>query len=81
MKLSAMFCAFVMGVAFMPTADRAFAQTVNYNTSKSNSGNIAGNKAGSGKGQPGMAVKNSGVPKNVPSKVNKTTSRSNTQHN
>ena len=41
---------------------------VNYNSSKSNSGNVtAGNKTGAGKGQPG--------------KVNKTTTRSNTQHN
>lgn len=47
---------------------------------------------GGGKGQPGMAVKGSGVPKNTtvapapggrtpPHKVNKTTTRSNTQHN
>ncbi len=41
---------------------------VNYNSSKSNSGNRTDtkmdNKSGAGKGQVGMAVKGSGVPKN-----------------
>jgi hypothetical protein len=51
------------------SADRASAQAVNYNSSKSNSGNLSDppvdNKTGTGKGQPGMAVKGSGVPKNT----------------
>ena len=84
MKLCAMLRAFVVAlIAFVLTADCASAQAVNYNASKSNSGNVTGtkmnNKTGAGKGQPGMAIKSSGVPKN--SSINKTTTRSNTQHN
>jgi len=71
--------AFLAASGLALTADHA-AAAVNYNSSKSNSGNITGNKTGAGKGQPGMAIKSSGVPKNA-SRVNKTTNRSNTQHN
>ncbi len=82
MKLSALLCAFVVAlVAFVLTADRASAQAVNYNSSKSNSGNVtAPNSAGQGKHKSKMAVKGSGVPKNT-TKVDQPATNSDTTYN
>ena len=69
MKRSAMLCASVVA-ALVLTANCASAKSINYNASKSNTGNGTapkagnGNGFGSGFGQPGMAVKGSGVPQN-----------------
>lgn len=82
MKRSAVTFASVAAVAaiMLATANPA-AAAVNYNTSKSNSGNLALHSKGAKRKTPHMAVKGSGVPKNVARKVNATTTRSNTQHN
>jgi hypothetical protein len=61
MKRSAMLCASV-AAALMLTVNCASA--INYNASKSNTGNRTAPKTGTGNGQPGMAVKNGGVPQN-----------------
>ncbi len=38
--------------------------SINYNASKSNTGNVTASPEGSGTAQPGMAVKGNGVPQN-----------------
>ena len=63
MNRLAMLCASVMA-AFVLTANCASAKSINYNPSKSNTGNRTAPKTGAGNGQPGMAVKNGGVPQN-----------------
>jgi hypothetical protein len=65
MKRSAILCASVVA-AIALTANCAWAQhdSINYNASKSNTGNRTAPKTGAGNGQPGMAVKNGGVPQN-----------------
>ena len=81
MKRSPMLWSAVVTLTFMLAAGHAVAQSINYNASKSNTGNLTAPKStDQGKQKPGMAVKGSGVPKNS-SKVNNTTTRSNTQHN
>jgi hypothetical protein len=64
MKRSAMLCAVV--AALVLTANCASAKSINYNAGKSNTGNVTVHNTGpgSGFGQPGMAVKGSGVPQN-----------------
>jgi hypothetical protein len=63
MKRSAILCASVVA-AIALTANCASAKSINYNASKSNTGNRTAPKTGAGNGQPGMAVKNGGVPQN-----------------
>jgi hypothetical protein len=65
MKRSAMLCA-PMVAALVLIVNCASAKSINYNASKSNTGNVTVHNTGpgSGFGQPGMAVKNSGVPQN-----------------
>jgi len=60
----------------------ALAEDKLFNGTRSNTTRMGGGggQTGNSNGQPGMAIKNSGVPKNT-TKVNKTQSRSNTQHN
>jgi hypothetical protein len=68
MKHSAMLCA-AMAALVLP-ANCASAKSINYNASKSNTGNVTVHNAGTGIGpgngfgQPGMAVKGGGVPQN-----------------
>jgi hypothetical protein len=69
MKRSVMLCASVV-VALLLTANCASAKSINYNASKSNTENVTVHNTGIGTGpaggfgQPGMAVKGSGVPQN-----------------
>jgi len=68
MKRSAMLCASLVA-ALVLTVNSASAQkrdSINYNASKSNTGNFMAPKPGNGNGfgQPSMAVKGSGVPQN-----------------
>ncbi len=69
MKRSVMLCASVVA-ALVLTANCASAKSINYNASKSNTGNVTVHNTGTGTGpsggfgQPGMAVKNGGVPQN-----------------
>ena len=67
MKRSAMLCAAV--AALVLTANCASAKSINYNASKSNTGNDTAHNPGNGNGQPGMAVKNGGIPQNTSTKT------------
>jgi hypothetical protein len=67
MNRLAMLCASVMA-AFVLTANCASAKSINYNPSKSNTGNRTAPKTGTGNGQPSMAVKNGGIPQNTSTK-------------
>jgi hypothetical protein len=66
MKRSAMLFAAV--AALVLTANCASAKSINYNASKSNTGNVTAHNPGNGNGQPGMAVKNGGIPQNTATK-------------
>ena len=68
MKRSAMLCASV-AAALVLTANCASAKSINYNASKSNTGNVTAHNPGNGNGQPGMAVKNGGIPQNTSTKT------------
>ncbi|MGD0188593.1 MAG: hypothetical protein ABSC25_25585 [Roseiarcus sp.] len=82
MKRSAMTFASAAAFAAIVLATNGPADAaVNYNSSKSNSGNLTFHPKGAKHKTPHMAMKNSGVPKNTLRKVNNTTTRSNTQHN
>ncbi len=82
MKRSAMVSASVAAVAATVPADNNPADAAaNYNSSKSNSGNLTLPLTGAKPKTPHMAIKNSGVPKNAPRKFDNTTTRSNTRQN
>jgi hypothetical protein len=86
MNRSSMLCAFVVGViAFALTGDHTFA-AVNYNSSKSNAGNFVINPGDPNATEKACTDKGGSVstdPKGDQKicAINKTTSRSNTQHN
>jgi hypothetical protein len=64
MKRSAKLCAFVV-TALVLSMNCASAKGINYNASKSNTGNRTAHNTGNGNGQPSMAVKNGGIPQNT----------------